>query len=541
MPVAHKEYDELALKIAVKFLDEPLKGKRLAKEFGLWDDLKALLSPMLLKAHARKDVNTFIEYAIPDQDGNPIEQQYFHREWQALLDENKQTMIASPRAHGKSSQAVGRALHLLGNNVNLRIKIICATDDKAKELVGLVNEHIARNPKVREIFPWLLINAVRGDAKSAFFVVRDIPQRDASVEGSGVLSAGAGGRADVLLCDDVVDYNNSIANPAKRESVYKAIQETWFKLVSHKGIIIWLCTPYHVLDATHILKRGNRFKVWWKPAIRYEPKLDKNGQAVIDEQSGEPEKVEIALWPEVWPLSLLIPLRDEDPRSFARQYMLNALSDEERTFPDEHLYRSYLPGIYRMGEKVGDDWPTFAGIDLASALGARAAYTVILTLARNPDTNRLWFKDMVRRKITFSETLQEIKNQFQKHRWSYAFVENNGYQGAVEDALIKEHIRLPVHGFVTGRNKADELSGLPGLSAALARGEFAIPSGDKDGIGAVVFEETDNSPMAVLYRELMAHPGGEFKDCIMAFWFAWRASLVGGEGLTDAWIAAIAA
>ena len=519
------------------YLKDPDAGEALARDFGLWDSLyEAILHPLQLQV-CREDVNRFIEYVFVDPEtGESVEQQYFHEEWQALITDNQNVLIAAPRGHGKSCQVIGRVVWELGHNTNLRIKIVAASDDKAKEILGLIRDYISDSDRVHEVFPNLQIDTKRGDRTTDFFVIRTIKQRDASVEASGVLSAGAGGRADMLICDDVVDLKNAISNPAMREQVIRAVKETWFSLVAATGKTVWICTPYHVADATHDLKNTGVFTVWWVPAIKYTAQYDDAGDPILDAKTGQQVVIKSLLWPDKWSEERLNDRREKvGERVFARQYLLNAMSDEERTFPEASLEVSFDRTRAEIGEDIGDDWITFGGVDLAAALGRKNAWTVIWTLAKSPHDGKLYLKEMYRRRMSFPDTIRAIIAQYQKHKWVLCKVENNAYQAAVIQAIddYYDTLRIPLEPFTTGGNKADEKVGLPGMAVAFGKGHFAIPA------ARFPLNPEDLSPIAILMNELRCHPGGEFSDTIMALWFAWSAALKGSGGFEDAWMEAV--
>jgi hypothetical protein len=520
------------------FVADPDKGKAVAQEYGLWSLLRdTVLKPILL-ALCRINVNWFIEYVSQDPETMQyLVQQSFHKEWQAMISAFDRVLIAAPRGHGKSVQLIGRLIWELGRNHNLRIKIIGSSDDKAKEILGLARELISKSIRVREVFPTLIVDTERGDTQAKFFVMRDIPQRDPSVEASGVLSTGAGGRADLLICDDVVDMKNSIINPALRDQVTKTIKETWFSLVSASGKIVWICTPYHIADCTHDLKSSGVFHIWWTPAITYKIHYDNDGNPIIDEETGQPKVTKTILWPSKWSEEKLearrLELRD---RAFARQYLLNAMSDEERTFPETSLERSFDKLLAYIGDGIKEDWPTYGGADLASALGKKNAFSAVWTIAKNPEGGKLYLKELWRRRVQFNDIMSEIKGQCKRNRWRLGYVENNAFQQAVLDALEAEDKSLPIKGFTTGAyNKKHEKVGLPGLNVAFEKGLFAIPA------AKFPLSPDDTSLLATFIGELRAHPGGEFSDTIMALWFAYRAAIECGSDYEESYVDAVEA
>ena len=538
--------------VMTKFIADPVNGAAIARQYGLWEPLKtALWKPIQLRL-ARQDPNAFLEYIMVDSETNEtVKQQWFHESWQSSITKHKFTLIGAPRGHGKTIQVAGRGVWELGCNPNLRIKIVGSTDDKANEILGLISELIKTSDRVKEVFPNLEIDINRGDTKSAFFVKRTVAMRDPSVQGSGVLSSGAGGRADLLICDDVVDEKNAVVNPALREVVINTVRKVWFSLVSSTGRVVWICTPYHVADASMQFKNdaGGLWNVIWIPAIRYEDVVDPETGEPIMEQArdsvGDPildpitlvpklkaKRRKLILWPDKWSEEKLAERRIAlTPTPFESQYMLNPISDEDRTFPDKSLENSYDYTLAFVGDGIEEHWPTYGGVDLASALGKKNAWTVIWTIARNPENQRLYLKEMWRRRATFNDTIAAIQEQAKKHKWRFGYVENNGYQQAVLDSLNKEDSSLPIEGFNTNAyGKVNQEVGLPGMNVAFHKGHFAIPA------ARLPLSPDEGSDLAIVMNELASHPVGEFSDTVMALWFAWRASLAGNGHFVSAYL-----
>ena len=172
---------------------------------------------------ARHDINAFVEYAFTDKLGIPLKQATIHREWHEAIDLYDRVCIVAPRDHGKTIQiAVARVLWELGRDPNLRIKLVCQSDEKAKERLASIKEHLERNPKVSEVFPNLRPAEKGSWTKHKIYVKRDAFHVDASVEAKGVLSSASGGRADIVIGDDACDRRNSLAFPKLRTSVKQA-------------------------------------------------------------------------------------------------------------------------------------------------------------------------------------------------------------------------------------------------------------------------------------------------------------------------------
>lgn len=515
---------------------DPAKAKSICERFMVWKDIVGMVKHKAHMELCRKDVNTFIEYVIVDPQGNPVKQAEFHKEWHRMIQEEDWCLIGAPRGHGKTIQISSTIIFALGNNPNLRIKIIGSGDDKAKEILGMVKTLLKESHKVHQVFPQLKIDKGQDDTTTKFTVFRNIVQRDPSVEASGVFSAGAGGRADWLICDDVVDPRNALVNPTLREQVKSVMAETWFSLVSPVGgKVVWICTPYHIADASHSYKNSGSWAVFWRPAIKDIPRLDENGKPLLDEDGEKIVDKEI-LWPEVWSEQRLMRRKEQlGERTFARQFLLKAVSDEERTFPESSIEQSFDYSLADIGEDIPDHWPCFAGVDLASTFGKRSKYSAIWVLAQEPDSGKLYLKDLWRGQVRFSGVLTEIANMWKKHKFQMMFVESNQYQVAVVQALEDDYPEIPVEGHHTSASsKASEEIGLPALNVAFERGHFAIPA------ARFPIPPEEESNLSAFMVELREYPSGETSDTLIAFWLAWRASRDTDTMLEDIWVDAIA-
>ncbi len=472
---------------------DDLKTARLALEQVSWE-------------FAPRDVNTFCEYVMQDSSGEPWVQQPFHREWHQLISDagpGGRVLIAAPREHAKSTQiSVGRVLWELGRDPNLRIKLVASNDDLARDLLYEVRANIEHNPRLHAVFPELQPDEGSGWSKQRLYVRRARVQKDPSLEAAGILTSGVGGRADLIIFDDVVDLRNAIHQPAMREQVKRAFYEVWMNLPTEAGRAIYVATVWHGDDLTAELagrghhRRSRVWRVWWKPAR--------------DPASGQ------VLWPGSWSPERLARKKEEiGPRAFARQYELVPLSEEEALFPERILQVCLDKGKGLMPDRVEvpEQWPRFIGVDLASSLQAKSAYTVAFVIALDPDGIRYPLQ-IHRARLAFDQTVELIGQLWRQHHPQEIRVENNAYQDALVQHLRQRFPGIPVVGYTTGRQKVDEKVGLPGLSAKMAAGGWVIPSGGDP------HPADCPCPWCAWVAELRSYPMGRYSDIVMAMWFA---------------------
>src|SRR5262249_21031198 len=253
---------------------------------------------------ARWDPNDFAEFAFADADGTPLSQATVHRELQAFLTDHSRALIELPRDHGKSMQICIRILWELGRRPGLRVKFVCASDALAMERGRFLRNAIADNPQVCEVFPHL--ESAEPWGADRFTIVRPAEVIGPSVTALGIGAASTGTRADLLVCDDIVDVR-SIRSAAERDRVKSYYRENLVNLLEPGGRLWNVFTPWHRDDLNAQLKKNTSYALFRRP--------------VGDDLT--------PVWPEKWPRERLQERRDEiGEMSFARAYRLVCVPDD---------------------------------------------------------------------------------------------------------------------------------------------------------------------------------------------------------------------
>ena len=253
---------------------------------------------------ARVSPSEFVEFCFTDAAGKPVRQGNVHRELQAFLTATRRGLVELPRDHGKSVQVCGRVVWELGHNPGLRVKLVCATDALAVDRGRFLRDAVG-NPRVRLVFPHLLPG--KPWAAEAFAVKRPANVIGPSVAAFGVGAGSTGARADLLVCDDIVDVR-SLHSRADRDRVADYFHDNLLNLLEPDGRFWGLCTPWHADDLNARLKRNPAFAVF-RRAVG--PDLE-------------------PVWPQKWPRQALAErLREIGASSFARGYRLVLIDDGE--------------------------------------------------------------------------------------------------------------------------------------------------------------------------------------------------------------------
>src|SRR5262245_10987679 len=254
---------------------------------------------------ARESPNDFAQRCFLDPLGRPLIQGHVHRDLQDFLSAHRRALVELPRDHGKSVQACIRILWELGRDPSLRVKVVCASDERAAERCRFLRDALKDNAAVRFIFPHLRLAQPRG--VGAFTVWRPAEAIGPSVAAFGVGSASTGSRADLLVCDDIVDVR-SLRSAAERRRVKAYFHENLLNQLEPDGRLWCLFTPWHVDDLNGALKANPAYALFRR--------------AVGDDL--EP------VWPEKWSRERLEERRREiGAAAFARAYRLRHVPEDE--------------------------------------------------------------------------------------------------------------------------------------------------------------------------------------------------------------------
>ena len=246
----------------------------------------------------------------------------------------------------------GRVVWELGTNPGLRVKIVCATGAIASQRSRFLRETIAGNAAVLVVFPEL--RPATPWAADEFTIARPAETIGPSVAAFGIGAGSTGARADLLICDDVVDVR-SLYSKAERDKAREIFANNLMNLLEPGGRFWSFCTPWHADDLNSHLKR-NRAYALYRKAIG--PNLE-------------------PVWAEKWPVAALAERRAAIGESgFARGYRLLTIAESEIVIRPEWI-RFWDTGAAR------DDFDTVVlSIDPATSAKATADATALVVLGR---------------------------------------------------------------------------------------------------------------------------------------------------------------
>lgn len=348
---------------------------------------KAIVKSRILER--RNDVNKFIEDCFRDSEtGEKLKQADIHLDLQESMCSDEDVVNLFPRDHGKTTQLEGHIIWQLGNNPNLRIKIVCASDSKAVERLFAIIQHIRLNDEVQRTFPWLKPAKLGDWTKHKIVVERPFISRDSSIEALGVLSTATGGRADKLYADDVVDRRNALELPKLRETVKSAWDSDWINLLEPNGQAVYNATPWHTADLTHKLIKNPTYRILRCPV-------------------GAPSNQFKPIWAEKWgEAQLKARYLKIGQLEYDRGFKLIALSGEWATVNQDWIaYWEEPPDLERL--------QIFSVFDVSS--GVSKDYFANVVIGLDPETLIIYVLEAWHAKLTFLDRAAAVEQQ--QRRW----------------------------------------------------------------------------------------------------------------------------
>ncbi|HCX87927.1 MAG TPA: hypothetical protein DG761_07865, partial [Gammaproteobacteria bacterium] len=353
-------------------------------------------------ALAGQSPNLFAAYVMGFDQGR------LHYEMQRHLTQHDNCYIEFPRGHGKTAQMVLRVAWEVGRDPSVRIKYVQQSDTESKKTTGLIKSVIESDAYAR-VFP-----EIRPDeecwGKSEFKIVTERWQRDATVEAKSIFGR-AGGRADILVADDVCDLRNSIQQAALREQVKEFWTTNWLPMrdfTKDRHPRTWkVGTCYHADDITADWRRQHE--------------SDDGLLRLPVEGFRSP-------WPEAVSEEELALIRAEvGPFAFARSYELLPVTSDLIVFNGDWLRDSLYTEIPDWESKNGI---MCAAIDFAFSEKKQDGdpdWSVCL-IAWKDRKGQLWLKDMVRQRSTFPDFCRVALDRMRTLGVAQAVAEANGPQ-----------------------------------------------------------------------------------------------------------------
>ena len=261
-----------------------------------------------------------------------------HQKIVKLLDsDSKRKQVLCPRKARKTTLLIGKICQLICKRPNIRIFYSMRTKPLAKKTIGVVRRALRYGEKISDLWgeqydkdlPWSddgFIVATRTDA-----ALRDFTLWPGSLE-RGV----AGDRADWIILDDLVDWQN-VRSPEQVDK-QRTYLKLCFPLLEHGGVLLDVGTPYDEADVHHMIRdeMGDVFESLWLPT----------GMEMVYDGKSKPYLLGKSLWPHFSKRFLEHELATMGPKEFMANMNMECQSPEEQMFFREQ----FIPGVFDRSE-----------------------------------------------------------------------------------------------------------------------------------------------------------------------------------------------
>ena len=397
-----------------------LLGRNLSEQE--WTDLHNFA----LRGLAPTDVYAFGEYVYGHVPAP------HHREMvdfiQTCGEERTNAVILEPRGHAKTTW--GNTIYLawlIARNPHIRVGLISNTAKQANDFSRAIRWTYESNDRFKEIFgdivgrtKWTDVEWLRAGSKHH-------GSNNVTLYSAGAPGAIISKRFDVILCDDILDEENT-ANTEQREKVEQWFWKTLKPCLTPDGVVIVMGTRWGEDDLYQkLITPVDEGGKGWRSLIR----------GAIFEQDG----VRQALWPQIWDLPKLDKEREDmGSPMFACSY-LNDISGlmAGNVFPKlaDEYYFTTLPPERRYTIRMG--------VDLASSEKERADYTARVTTAEDDDGN-FYVLSVVRDKRETHHAEFVVDGWLAHPSMALIIVENQQFQSTLIQELMRDYPHLPVQG-----------------------------------------------------------------------------------------------
>lgn len=458
---------------------------------------RALLREEVLK-RCREDFTMFAEYVgRGEEDDLPIVLTDKQCEWVAALEEYKRIVLWGHPESGRSTiLAVLYVLWRLGRNPNLRVAIVGYAAEQPMKSLAAIKAYIEKSQALHEVFPHL---APGGRwTTTRITIKRPRFSRDPSVQVMGATGTITGARLDLLICDDMLDYEN-VRNEQQRDTAMQRFRKRFLSRLTKTALVAFFANAWHRDDIAHRLERDG----WW--ARRY-PVMDEDGN------STDPIR---------WPLSRIEEVRTKilvDPAEFNRSMMCIPRDDTTARFKESWINYAYERGSDVACVPFLDEIPpgcaVIHAVDLAVSKKTSAARSVIVSGLVYPNGDRQLLA--VRRgRWTGPEIVSNIVDVDRRYG-GIMIVENVATQEYILQFADQE-APIALVPFTTGRNKLDPRFGVESLAVEMERGRWIFPIWTM-GPGEQPVRVRDQGLVALAAALLDYEPGEHTADEIMAMW-----------------------
>ena len=404
------------------------------------------------------------------------------RKWYDYCTRHRHLML-SPRDHGKTTvfchAFVVWAICFIPN---VRVLLVSKTARQSSKLLKTIRDELSRNERIRKDFGTLMTNKDKGP----IWCVRDedgVKLKDPTVEAVGAEGSITGGHFDIIICDDIIDDENSKTSSRMDDL------SNWFY-----GTIGQLCEPHtqwmvtgtrkHYSDIYQQLienplweKQVDRAIIQYPESYEYQFSTNEDGGEFISgvDVVGESK----VLWPEKWGIETLL---------MDRQATGSILFDREKQNDPSGMKGEFLNVDWLHYYKWQDLPPVnelifYIGGDLAISEKEKADDTVFVLAAYHDKQRKIYVVEFKYGKWDFPTQQKKLREAYEEWaalgmRASKVILENNVYQAALAQQVAIT-TWIPAIGRRTDTNKVIKMTS---ISSHFENKSVLLRKGDLHGM-----------------------------------------------------------
>ena len=235
-----------------------------------------------------------------DPKGKEQRNSWHHKEWFVKAERYARLIIEAARYHSKT-QVFGITLPLIemALDQNIRILIISDVYDKAQQRTKVLKQHILKNETlISDTGGKLQIVRSKGDEEftlqRSYYWLKE-PTVTSTYAGAPI----TGGRYDLIVADDLVNYLINARTPGKRQKMSRWWHDDVANSVTEDGKIWVIGTHQHHDDLYEELKRQPEYHVAVYPAVDEED-TGYGHLGYATNNRGAKGKDKLVLWPEAF-------------------------------------------------------------------------------------------------------------------------------------------------------------------------------------------------------------------------------------------------
>ena len=370
-------------------------------------------------------------------------------------------MVFMPPRHGKS-ELVSRKLpaYLFGRNPDTSIIAVSYSADLAQTMNRGV-QRIIDTPQYAEVFPGTVLSgkgAITEGSYSRNTDIFEIVGRRGVYRSSGVGGGITGMGGDFIIIDDPLKNREDSNSTTIRDKLWEWYTSTLYTRLEKGGCILLTMTRWHEDDLAGRLLRlaetdpaADQWVVLTFPAIAETARHPEDKR-----EEGE------ALWPERYPVKEL-----EKTKATVGSYDWNALYQQHPAPSEGGLFKREYWEYWKELPRKLTDW--VQSWDCTFKATSTSDYVVGQVWAR--DGANSYLIDQVRRRMTFTETLQAIRDMSALYpRTHRKLIEDKANGSAVIDTLKRE-----IPGIIPIEPRGGKEARAQAITAAVEAGNVILP------------------------------------------------------------------